>query len=175
MLDKPYKEVVYSTYMSPQESEKATMFPNPKMRRDMLRILKTPEGPRRASFRAKLFESIDLLRIGKITPKDFLEGLMKEGDGRQVQTVVRIGGRIKAEEHDAYIGRTDDGKLVITMPSQYLLRAPTITVQVGLSEGEQLTAKAMKAESKKELGKEALKALINRVIIPNVLTESADG
>lgn len=162
--------------MSLQEFRKTPITPDMRAKIRQMDLNHAIESSRRASFRAKLFESIESLRKGEIAQKDFFEGLMKEGDGKRVHLVVKIGGRIEAEDHTAILARTGDGKLVIDMAPQYLRSTPTITVQVGLNEEGQLTVEKAKAQSKKELGEKALQAFIDHVIIPKESTKGlVDG
>ncbi len=146
------------------------------------------EDARKISFLTELFTSIALLRKGRITEKDVFEGLMQEGGGKMLHAVVGITegkGRGK-EEHTAFLERTDDGKLLITMPQKQL--GGIIIVQVALNEDEQLIAEEVKALvlprkygdfqerkdyfltvegaklSKKKLGKEVLRTFIAHAV-----------
>lgn len=148
------------------------------------------------SFHAQLFKSIALLREGYITEEDFFKGLLKEGNGKKLQTVVRIAKRSEEEEHDAYLRRAD-GKLLIVMPQRQLVGTPMLTARVGLNEAGQLTVEEVKAQvfdekthqyqeakgdiiiidtqgitlSKKGLGEKVLRTFINYVIPPEEYLE----
>lgn len=162
-LDKPYEEVVYSTHMSLQESERDTM--PPEIRKHILSAM--AREPKRIeeelSFHRQLSQSIGRLREGYITEEDFFKGLINEG-GEKLQTVVRIAERSGEKEHDAYLAKAD-GKLLIIMPQHQLVGLPILTARVGLNEAGQLTVEEVKAQVFDEKTHQYQEAKGNIVII----------
>ena len=98
------------------------------------------ELPRIEAFRTQLEKSVKLLREGKISPKDFCEGLIKEGDGKPVSLILFE----KDVSEPNVLERTADGRLFI-QSQQISWTIPNLKVYIGLDGKEQLVVKDVEA------------------------------